>query len=110
MQSPWQLRIIMDHGLWQGSEEGGHPSDKIRGPVCAGVAISLGGCHLISYFGVSHAYYFGKHNYDNRFADSNFGQGFGSRGGIYADRVDDDEYGTHTEIDNNTNWLCEKRY
>ena len=47
----------------------------------------------------SYAYYFGQHNYDDRSAESSFGQGFVSRGGIYADRVDDDKYGAHKEID-----------
>ena len=98
------------HGLPQGSEEGDHPSDKFRGPVCVGVATSFGGCHLISYFGVSHAHYFGQHNYDDRSADSCFVQGYVSRGGIYADSVDDDKYCAHTEMDNNTNLIYEKRY
>ena len=55
------------------------------------------------FFGVFHAYYFGQHNYDYHSVDSSFGQGYVRRGGVYADRVDDDKYGAHIEIDNNRN-------
>ena len=43
------------------------------------------------------------YNYDDRGGDSSLSQGDvkASRVGVYADRVDDDKYGDHSEIDNN---------